>query len=171
MLSGRHTEWEFERDLSRLAKALPIPEPEEPQPELRTLIRRLLRNEKRPEPPAKEEPLIVLMAPLDEGQIRRYSTTKGINDVEQFLAALGRANMLETARRPGDLNWLVGYWRSNCRLGTFAKMVAEGLREQIQEADNDRSRHDQLSSEKAMRGPRAGWRRYRVRPSSDNRDS
>ncbi|MCO1348068.1 hypothetical protein L0Z31_11340 (plasmid) [Burkholderia vietnamiensis] len=152
VLSGRHTEWEFERDLSRLAEALPIPAPEAPQPELRILVRRLLRNEKRPEPPAKEEPLVVLMAPLDERQIRLYSTAKGINDVEEFLAALGRTNMLETARRPGDLNWLVRYWRSNSRLGTFANMVAEGLREQIQEADNDRSRHDQLNQEKAMRG-------------------
>ncbi|MFT0171489.1 hypothetical protein ACLKMY_21175 [Paraburkholderia mimosarum] len=153
VLSGRLTEWEFERDLERLQEVLPIPEPQlPPPPELRTLVRRLLRLEKSPELPTKEEPLIVLMAALDDEQMRLYCTVKGVTDVHAFLGALRRANLEETARRPLDLDWLVQYWATRGRIGTFADMVGEGLRERIQETDIDRGRHATLSDDKAMQG-------------------
>ena len=153
VLSGRHTEWEYEQDMARLAKALPIPEPEEvAQPELRTLIRSLLGYEKRSQVPAQETPLIVLMAPLDDEQMCVYATSKGVEDVEVFLTALRDANVLETARRPLDLDWLARHWRTHGRLGRFADMVAESLRERLQETDSDRRRHDPLNAEQATRG-------------------
>ncbi|BBA45237.1 TPA: hypothetical protein ACK3Q6_006452 [Burkholderia cepacia] len=152
VLSGRHTEWEYERDTDRLANALPIPEAEVQQPELRTLIRRLLDHEKRPPAPEKEVPLIVLMAPLDDEQMHLYATSKGVEDVEVFLTALRNANVLEIARRPLDLDWLVRYWRTHGRLGSFADMVAESLRERLQETDPDRRRHDSLNAEHAFQG-------------------
>ncbi|MGY6257318.1 hypothetical protein ACXIVK_28055 [Paraburkholderia caledonica] len=153
VLSGRPTEWEFERDLERLLDVLPIPEPQLPAPpDLRTVVRRLLKIDKSPELPKREEPLIVLMAPLDDQQMRSYCAMKGVVDVDAFLRALRRANFEETARRPLDLDWLVDYWTSQGRIGTFSDMVGEGLRERIRETDMDRSRHAPLSDDKAMQG-------------------
>ncbi|WP_321935383.1 hypothetical protein [Paraburkholderia sp. J8-2] len=153
VLSGRVTEWEFTRDGERLRAALPIPEPQPlPTPELRELVRRIVNRKEPPAPPAKEEPLIVVMAPLDESQMRTYSTRQGVGDADAFLGALRTANLLAISRRPLDLDWLVRYWLAQGRLGSYAEMIAESLRERIRETDVERTRRDRLSAEKAMQG-------------------
>ncbi|EEF24218.1 conserved hypothetical protein, partial [Ricinus communis] len=108
VLSGRHTDWEFARDARRLQDELPIPvaEPTEPPPPLRTLIRWILRSEKRPEAEPVETPVVVVMAPLDDAQIRIYAAAKGVNDIQRFVAAIRSGNLLDIARRPLDLDWL-----------------------------------------------------------------
>jgi hypothetical protein len=151
VLSGRHTDWEFARDARRLQDELPIPadEPVDP-PSFRNLIRWLLNYEKRPVATPQETPLIVLMAALDDDRMRLYASSKGVEDVDEFLAALRSGNLQEIARRPLDLDWLTRYWRSHGHLGTFAAIVEASLRERLSEPDPDRSRQDRLSPEAAM---------------------
>jgi len=154
VLSGRHTDWEFARDARRLNEELPLPPggPAEPIPSLETLIRRVLRNEKRPEPPPAETPLIVVMAPLDIEQVRTYAAAKGASDLDGLMDAIEAGSLWGFARRPLDLNWIVRYWRSHGRLGSFTKMTEVGLRERLQETDPERSRRDNLDAERAKHG-------------------
>lgn len=152
VLSGRHTEWEGERDATRLREILPLPAPEQPMPDLRALVSNLLGETKLPAPPVPEAPLIVVLAALDHAQIRLYCEEKGVQDVERFLVALRKANLSRIATRPLDLDWLAAYWRDYDHLGTHAEMVEKGLIERLKEKDPDRSRRDELSVERAMLG-------------------
>lgn len=154
VLSGRHTDWEFARDARRLNEELPLPRESlaEPVPSLETLIRRVLRHEKPPEPTPAETPLIVVMAPLDADKVRTYAAAKNTPELDALIAAIQAANMWEFARRPLDLDWIVRYWRDNGRLGSFTSMIEASLRERVQESDPDRARRDRLDAERAQRG-------------------
>lgn len=152
VLSGRHTDWEFARDARRLEAELPIPADESTElpPSLRTLIRRVLRSEKRPDATPVENPLVVVMAPLDDAQIGVYATARGVTDIGRFVAAIRSGNLLDIARRPLDLDWLVRYWIEHGRLGSFAEIVDASLRQRLLETDPERNRQDGLSVERAV---------------------
>ncbi|MBB2984621.1 hypothetical protein [Paraburkholderia tropica] len=154
VLSGRHTDWEFARDAQRLNDELPLPRDSaaEPVPALETLVRRVLRHEKRPEPTPDETPLVVVMAPLDTEQVRTYAAAKNAQDLDGLMAAIDAANLWGFARRPLDLDWIVRYWRSHGRLGSFTVMTEVGLRERLQETDPERGRRDGLDAERAKHG-------------------
>ncbi|WP_343654394.1 hypothetical protein [Paraburkholderia caribensis] len=154
VLSGRHTDWEFARDARRLQDELPIPSDEsaEPPPTLRTLIRRILRSEKRPEATPVEKPLVVVMAPLDDIQIGVYAAAKEVVDTTRFVAAIHSGNLQDIARRPLDLDWLVRYWIEHNQFGNFAQVVEASLLERLREPDPERNRRDRLSVDRAMSG-------------------
>ncbi|MFM0441595.1 hypothetical protein PQQ84_34710 [Paraburkholderia strydomiana] len=154
VLSGRHTDWEFARDAQRLKDELPLPDDKlaEPLPPLETLVRRILRNEKRPEPARAETPLIVVMAQLDTAQVRTYAAAKNAMDLDGLLAAVEDASLWGFACRPLDLDWIVRYWHSHGRLGSFSEMIEVGLRERLQETDPERSRRDSLDAVRAKQG-------------------
>lgn len=154
VLSGRHTDWEFARDARRLNEELPLPRESlvEPVPTLETLIRRVLRHEKPPEPTPAETPMIAVMAPLDTDQVRTYASAKNVPELNTLIAAIQVANMWEFARRPLDLDWIVHYWQRHGRLGSFTEMIEASLRERVQENDPDRARSDRLDAERAQRG-------------------
>lgn len=154
VLSGRHTDWEFARDAHRLNEELPLSRESmaEPVPPLETLIRRMLRHEKPPEPTPAETPLIVVMAPLDADRVRTYAAIKNAPELDGLIDAIQAANMWEFARRPLDLDWIVRYWRDHGRLGSFAEMIEASLRERVQEIDPDRARRDRLDAVRAQRG-------------------
>ena len=154
VLSGRHTDWEFARDARRLNEELPLPRESlaAPAPSLETLIRRVLRNEKPPAPTPAETPLIVVMAPLDADKVRTYAAAKNASELDGLIDAIDVANMWEFARRPLDLDWIVRYWRSHGRLGSFTAMIEASLRERVQENNPDRARRDRLDAESAQSG-------------------
>jgi len=160
VLSGRHTDWEFARDARRLNDELPLPlplplpreNPAEPLPALETLIRRVLRHEKRPEPTPAETSLIVVMAPLDAEQMRTYAAAQNVPDLDGLMAAIAAESLWGFACRPLDLDWIVRYWRSHNRLGSFTVMTEVGLRERLQENDPGRGRRDSLDAERAKQG-------------------
>lgn len=154
VLSGRHTDWEFARDAQRLNDELPLPRDNsaEPVPALETLVRRVLRHEKRPESTPDETPLVVVMAPLDTEQVRTYAAAKNAPNLDGLMDAIEAANLWGVARRPLDLDWIVRYWRSHGRLGSFTVMTEVGLRERLQETDPERGRRDGLDAERAKHG-------------------
>jgi hypothetical protein len=154
VLSGRHTDWEFTRDARNFGEMLPLPpdKVDEPPPSLETLIRQLLQHEARPEPTPVETQLIAVMSPLQAEQVRAYAAAKAVSDVDGLMAAIESANLLELARRPLDLDWIVRYWQSHGHLGSFTAMLDESLRERLRERDPQRSRRGTIDAERAMRG-------------------
>ena len=154
VLSGRHTDWEFARDAQRLNDELPLPHdnPADPLPPLGTLVRRVLRREKRPEPTPAETPLIVVMAQLDTEQVRTYAAAKNAPNLEGLMDAIEAASLWGFACRPLDLDWIVSYWDSHGHLGSFTVMTEVGLRERLQETDPERGRRDSLDTERAKQG-------------------
>ncbi len=158
VLSGRHTDWEFRRDLDRLMYRLPIPElrrdsePLAPEQALEQIVH---REEPKEVDQQTELPLVVIMAGLDEERVRRFASALGVSDVVAFVKELERGHLWPLARRPLDLQWLIGYWRKNGRFGKFAEMLALAIDERSQETDPGRAR---ASSHNANR-IRSGLRR------------
>jgi len=151
VLSGRYTDWEFRADLSRFARALPVPQPVARPPAPKEVLVRALRSERLPA--AKEQaeaPLVVLMAPLDRQRVRRFAAGNGVKRVDQFIAAIDDADLWSLAARPLDLLWLVDYWRRSGRVGTLADMLDTSLTERLREPSPQRYRHDEIPTTRAM---------------------
>jgi len=119
VLSGRHTDWEFRRDLKRFDETLPIPQaptiPSAPSPD--EMIVKTIRGEHKKEPAAAatEKPVVVLMKSLDRRRVRLFADAKGATNVDNFLAQIEAANLWRFARRPLDLEWMVQFWTMHGR--------------------------------------------------------
>jgi hypothetical protein len=153
VLSGRHTDWEFRRDLAHLHEQLPIP-PDQEAPAAPTpdeLLIRTLRHE-RPEERAKDPdgPLVVVLASLDAGRVRLFAAGKNAPNLDALLAEIESLNLWRFARRPLDLDWLVQFWKTNNRLGSLCEMLATSLKERLQEPDPARARRDPIDADRAM---------------------
>lgn len=155
ILTCRLTDWEPLGDLERLKKALPIPNevvlPEPPAPD--DALTQILRGENRtkePAQPAEEQPLVVLMAPLDPSRIRAFARGLGISDVEPFLSAIEAANLWRFARRPLDLLWLIDHWRDRGQFGSLAEMLESSLTQRVRETNRNRASVDQLDAKRAV---------------------
>jgi len=153
MISGRHTDWESERDLALLNSVLPIPtDPvaaaSATADELLTSILRGEQSDEAAKP--SESPLIAVMLSLDKERVRRYAQGRGVPDVEALINHIERADLWQFARRPLDLDWLSGYWRRHKQLGTLAEMVETSLVERLKEVDPQRDRAATLNASRAM---------------------
>jgi hypothetical protein len=151
ILSGRHTDWEFRRDLARLRELLPLP-PDQPTPtppSADELLIQTLHNEQRPEPSVPETPIVVVLASLDAGRVRIFAKAKGASNLNALMAEIDASNLWRFARRPIDLDWLVQFWNRNGRLGSLTEMLATSLRERLQESDPRRARRDAVNAKRA----------------------
>lgn len=153
VLAGRHTDWEFRRDLRRLEEVLPGPTigtlPAPPSPS-ELLVRAIRHEEVSPTDQKREEPVVVLIAPLDAERVRLFASGKGAPNLDAFINEIEAANLWQFARRPLDLDWLVQFWNANNRLGSLAEMLANSLSERLRESNLDRARRDPLTAERAM---------------------
>lgn len=152
VLTGRHTNWEFRRDLEVLQATIPIPPtdksitPVDPD----DLLIKVIQKDRPPEPsPPAESPLVVVMAALTPEQVEIFARAKGVKDTAVFSAALGKSDLWFLARRPLDLDWLVGYWRKNGKFGPLAEMLQLSVQERLQE-DPRKARHDPLAVDRGM---------------------
>jgi hypothetical protein len=155
VLSSRHTDWEFRRDLARFREILPLlpDQPAPTPPSADELLIRTLHNERAPEPSAPETPIIAVLASLDGARVRMFAQAKGASNLDALMAEIDASNLWRFARRPLDLDWLVQFWKTNGRLGSLAEMLATSLRERLHESDPVRARRDAINiswAEKAM---------------------
>ncbi len=151
ILSSRLTDWESRRDLARFKAALPIPNDPVALPTPEELLKSTIRPT-RPatEPPPAEEPMVVLMEPLDSERVRLFAAAERVTNLDEFMSQIEEANVWRFAQRPLDLNWLVEFWKRYDRLGTLAQMVESSLRERLQESNRDRALHDGLDVTRAL---------------------
>ena len=87
VLSGRITDWEFRRDLACLKDGLAIPNDLvlPPPPTANEALISTIRHDRREgHAPTVEQPLIVLMAPLDPERVRLFAAAKGAKHVDAF---------------------------------------------------------------------------------------
>jgi hypothetical protein len=148
VLSCRVTDWQYRRDLRLIAETLPIPNEDKTPPTPPVGAGQLLidtlprRRQPAAETQPAEEPLVVLLAPLDAGRVRLFAVGKGIPDVDAFLGQIEDANLWRFARRPLDLDWLVSFWQEHRRLGSLEEMLEQSLAARVTEPDPDRARRN-----------------------------
>jgi len=153
VLAGRHTDWEFRRDLKRLEDALPGPiisKTLAPPSPAEFLVRVIRHEEIVPTKIEREAPMVVVLAPLDAERVRLFASGKGAPNLDAFLNAIDAGNLWQFTRRPLDLDWLAQFWITNNRLGSLAEMLANSLTERLRETNLDRARRDPLNPAHAM---------------------
>ena len=153
VLAGRHTDWEFRRDLERLEEALPGPtigRTSSPPSPSELLVRTIRHEEVTPAKIEREAPAVVVLVSLDAERVRLFASGKEAPNLDAFLSAIEGGNLWQFARRPLDLDWLVQFWITNNRLGSLAEMLANSLVERLQETNLGRARRDPLTAERAM---------------------
>ena len=153
ILSGRHTDWDYRRDLERLKTWIGMPPADVVAPAIdpNELIVSVLRRDKPPEPPPPAEaPLVVVMAALDRCQVETFARGRGVGNAETHLRELDSANLWDFARRPLDLDWLVEHWRVHGAFGSLAAMLELSLRKRLIEPDRERARTDPIDEDRAM---------------------
>jgi hypothetical protein len=153
VLSGRHTDWEFRKDLERLNDILPIPveaplEALSPQEQLEDVIHNRARRNGSKDAPRAETALVVVLAGLDTEQIRLFASAAGVTDLDAFIAALERSDLLDFAKRPLDLEWLALSWTREKRFGPFTEMLGAAIRERSKEVDPPRAQQSPLDHDR-----------------------
>ena len=152
VLSGRHTDWEFRRDLEDLETQLGMPPADLVATTMNPneLVISTVRQDTKIDLPPAEAPLIVVMAGLDREQVKGFASGKGIADVPAFCRAMDKSNLWSLARRPHDLDWLVQYWGKRKEFGPLAVMLELGLKGRLVESDPRRGRNDPIDATRAM---------------------
>ncbi|TCA32753.1 hypothetical protein E0H70_10390 [Rhizobium leguminosarum bv. viciae] len=152
VLSGRVSDWEFKRDLKTLLERIPLPPPDEklePVNADQELISAVRNERPKKDPEPAERPLVVVMAALDRARVETFARAKGITDVDRLFDQLDRQNLWSFARRPTDLDWLAGYWRTHGRFGSLQEMLDVSIAERLKETNLSRARSDALDAAKA----------------------
>jgi len=153
IFSGRPSEWEFRKDLDSLARILPSPEiPPPPEPiDPAESVLQAYRQSKSTPPLQPRGPLVALMAPLDERQIKAFAGGSGVGNMPEFWAGLADYDLWSFASRPLDLGWLTRYWKSHRKFDRLEQMLRANLTERLRETDSERARKVQIEPDLAMR--------------------
>ncbi|XXX73267.1 hypothetical protein WMF30_37030 [Sorangium sp. So ce134] len=137
VVSCRHSDWsEYDAEVlrrfaERLVALKPPPAPLPQARPVRHALRwgRALRND-------EERTLtsfrILRLAPLSPDQIRTYAEqSAGLTDADDFVTAIGRADLWGLAGRPLDVQWLALSWKRRRAFGSLRTMLEEGIREKL----------------------------------------
>lgn len=155
VLSGRHSDWDFQSDLARVDVLLEVPHElvpvevsEASRDQLVSQIAELEDEEQDEQKPEKASVLVML--PLDEARVRTFALDQKIAGVDQFLAQLKANSLMGLARRPLDLRWLSDYWRSKRAFGSLSQMLELSLRKLSTEERSHAPVHASLSADEAL---------------------
>jgi hypothetical protein len=147
-LSGRPSDWEFRRDLESFEVTLPIPEADSRVEKVdvdQVVVDAM--DGPREKKASSENAIVVLMLALDRSRVESFARLAGVADMAPFFDALDRSNLRGFARRPLDLQWLVGHWRVRGSFGSLKEMLELSLSERSKETSN-RARIDALSADR-----------------------
>lgn len=97
-----------------------------------------------------QQPEIYSLAPLDAEQIKIFSKAKGVDDADAMIEAINRADVMQLASRPRDLEHIIEYWMKEKSIGSKLELIRSSVKRKIVEEDTIRAEKKPLSEEKAM---------------------
>lgn len=101
--------------------------------------------------PADKKLYTVQLEPLDRSRVARFAHHLGIQNAEAFLQALDTHHAWVFARRPLDIQRLVGFWQTHHRLGSLSELIESQLEQSLREVE-ERYQSDPLTLEEARSG-------------------
>jgi len=96
--------------------------------------------------------VVFQLAPLDDQQIKKFASYKGIENTSSFIEAIERSDAQIFAERPQDLLDLISFWKSNNQLGSHYEMLEFNIQKKLIEMDPNRDEARPLSPEDALFG-------------------
>lgn len=95
---------------------------------------------------------VVQLAPLEWDQVealaRHLDQPRGLAD--PFLKAVAQDGAHHLARRPRDVEWLLEYWTTHHRLGSYSQLIRYNIEEKLR--DRGRGQRNQIPPAKALEG-------------------
>jgi hypothetical protein len=137
IVSCRPTDWQPISDSEVFQRLLPIPKPTishaTAEEEFLSAFRRpssaattnLFVEE--PGPETIEGVLHVALLPLDNRQIEKFSSARGVRNVASFMAEIEKQDAWIFARRPGDLESLLLRWERGLGLGSLSELHEQSV--------------------------------------------
>ena len=149
LLSGRISDWRWISDLELVRRELGV--------------RREFRIEQDPSDNSghrvlegksdEDEPLVVEISALDRSRVQTFAAARAEPNVSAFIQAIDDRLAWAFARRPLDVDDLLGFWRANGRLGTTTELVTSSLARNLKET-HERHRQSELTPDRARQGVR-----------------
>lgn len=87
---------------------------------------------------------------LNEGQIRVFATSRGIEDVNAFMDEVERADAKKYAKAPKDLDDLIDFWQEYSTMGSPLELTQHSVKSKIREHNIDRARLQDLDDTRAL---------------------
>ena len=100
---------------------------------------------------ARQAISVLQMVPLDHWRVRTFAEGKGISEIDQFMAAIERADADLFATRPADLLGLVDIYGKEQRFGTYREVVRRNI--ELKLAEPNRTHQSRtIAVDRAMAG-------------------
>lgn len=98
------------------------------------------------------EPEVFALRPLDQKQIRTFSASNNVQNLDDFILAIEKAEAKVFCGRPEDLLELIHYWSKHGKIGSRRRMIEESIQAKLIEKDPVRAKILTLSLEEALYG-------------------
>lgn len=154
VITGRTSAWRPKTDLAYCTDKLPyaasttsVPDhrDEDEEPDASTTTKA-----------GRDKPgfMIVALDDLTPKQIEIFIKARGIQDSQDFLDAVERADAWSFTSRPQDLTELTEFWLDKGRIGTRLENMQNSIERRLAERDQGRADSRPLSAERARQGSR-----------------
>ncbi|HAB37788.1 MAG TPA: hypothetical protein DCE52_07315 [Rhodobacteraceae bacterium] len=149
VITSRPYAWRFSSDKALVEKLLPF---------------KALKQESRDEPcstlsedtetGAKSALSVYGLKPLNSDDFRQFALYHSTPDIEELITEVQRANLMEMASRPFDLEALLSKWKADGRLGSRLESLQHMIDIRLDEIDPGRKQSQPLNKVKAREGAR-----------------
>ncbi len=149
VITSRPYAWRFKADKELIERLLPFAPV---QRESRDLSDTTTFEDVEPQ---SDGPLSIYgLKPLSIEDIRQFAQHHSTPDIDRLITELQRANLLEMASRPFDLEGLLSKWKTDGELGSRLESLRHIIDIRLTEIDPSRSQRQPLNKEKAHEGAR-----------------
>ncbi|GAA6135180.1 hypothetical protein NBRC116188_19700 [Oceaniserpentilla sp. 4NH20-0058] len=145
-ISARPYSWRFKSDLELVNKWLAFPKPK--------AYREDVSEVSETDDVKLDELHIFSLEPLKLKDVKQYSNYRGVKQIELFIQAIERANLIEMAARPFDLDGLIRKWNDDQCLGTRLELIQHHIENRLEENNPDRDFFNSLNLQEARQGAR-----------------
>ncbi len=97
---------------------------------------------------------IVSLEDLSVAQARLFATETGVENVDELLEEIERADGWSFTTRPLDLQELLEFWQSNGRIGSRLELLTASIDRRLREQDHTRDEQNPLALDRARTGAR-----------------
>ncbi|WP_428239608.1 NACHT domain-containing protein [Gynuella sp.] len=151
IITSRPYAWRFISDTALVERHLPFKVlKQEPKQEVQEFEDTSSENDDRDESPVE----IYGLKALDVDDIRFFARHHATPNVEQLIVEIQRANLMEMASRPFDLEALLSKWESDGELGGRLQSLRHMVDIRLSEIDPDRKERQPLNKQRARDGAR-----------------
>jgi len=149
VITSRPYAWRFQSDKELVEQLLPFaPVKQEPRDDTD------LTTSESTDTESESSLSIYGLKPLDIEDIRQFAQYFAIPNIDRLITEIQRANLLEMASRPFDLEALLSKWKADGELGSRLKSKQHIIEIRLNEIDPGRSQRQPLNRQKAREGAR-----------------